>query len=261
MKKLLTALFLTLGIVLVSGCSLNEQKTVDNSAMTEQITALQQQMSGFSSQMETLKSENEQLKQENETMKTNISSVNSGNVKLIEKNKSLKEEIEKYKSNTSSTANQESKKAVIKGTLSYPSNGIPTMKVCAVNTMSKEETCVNNSKDSYSITVNPGSYLIYSKVKDGKIKAYYTKCDTYDNKFIPECNSNANDRSVDWNHSSFICYEDNTCKSAFTPLKITVKANDNISLKRMEQGWYIPCSHDNETCNNANFDVWADYLK
>ena len=72
MKKLLTVSFLTLGIVLISGCSFTEQKPVDNSAMTEQITALQQQMSGFSSQVETLKQENEQLKQENILLKKNI---------------------------------------------------------------------------------------------------------------------------------------------------------------------------------------------
>jgi len=68
MKKILTSLFLTLVIILISGCSLNEQKSVDNSAINKQITALQQQMSSFSSQIETLKSENEQLKKENQKL-------------------------------------------------------------------------------------------------------------------------------------------------------------------------------------------------
>ena len=87
------------------------------------------------------------------------------------------------------------------------------------------------------------------------------QCDTYDNKLLSECNPNAGDSSVDWNHSSFICYEDSTCKSAFTPLKITVKSSDNITLKRMEQGWYIPCSRGSEICNDSSFDVWSAYLK
>jgi len=84
MKKLLTASFLTLGIILISGCSFTEQKPVDNSAMTEQITALQQQMSGFASQMETLKSENEQLKIENQNLKTNLQQ-ESDKTEVVEK--------------------------------------------------------------------------------------------------------------------------------------------------------------------------------
>jgi hypothetical protein len=79
MKKLLTVSFLTLGIFLISGCSLTEQKSVDNSATTEQITALQEQMSGFSSQEENnlLKRENEKIK-ENEIQKVeNTNNINN----------------------------------------------------------------------------------------------------------------------------------------------------------------------------------------
>lgn len=72
MKKLLTILFLTFGIFLISGCSLTEQKPANNSTMTEKITALQQQMSGLSSQIEILKQENEQLKVENQNLKINF---------------------------------------------------------------------------------------------------------------------------------------------------------------------------------------------
>lgn len=69
MKKFLTVLFLTFGIFLISGCSLIEQKPVENSSITEQIAALQKQIGDFSSQMETLKNENEELKRENEIIK------------------------------------------------------------------------------------------------------------------------------------------------------------------------------------------------
>lgn len=96
MKKLLTASFLTLGTILISGCSLTEQKPVDNSAMTEQITALQQQMSDFSSQMESLKQENEQLKQENNELKNTTKSESGVSITDIQ-NEELKKEVEKYK--------------------------------------------------------------------------------------------------------------------------------------------------------------------
>ena len=68
MKKILTALSLSFGIILISGCSLNKQKPVDDSVMNEQITALQQQVSGLSSQINTLKSENKQLKKEKQQL-------------------------------------------------------------------------------------------------------------------------------------------------------------------------------------------------
>ena len=107
MKKLITASLLTLGIILLSGCSFNEKKIVDNPAMTEQITALQQQMSGFSFQMETLKDENEQLKKESEELKKEIekykqaliqekilnksSNTKSENIKIVVSNNCAKE--------------------------------------------------------------------------------------------------------------------------------------------------------------------------
>lgn len=64
-----TVLFLTFGIILISGCSLSEQQTVYESTMTGKIITLQQQMSGFSSQIKDLKTEHTQLKEENKKIK------------------------------------------------------------------------------------------------------------------------------------------------------------------------------------------------
>lgn len=80
MKKLLTISFLTLGIILISGCSLNEQKLVNNSAMTKQITTLQQQMNSLSSQMETLNNENEQLRKESDELKKENNELKQNNI-------------------------------------------------------------------------------------------------------------------------------------------------------------------------------------
>ena len=80
MKKLLTASFLTLGILLISGCYLNDEKVVNNSIMTEQILALQQQMDSLSSQIETLKQENDELKKESEKKKKENNTLKQGNI-------------------------------------------------------------------------------------------------------------------------------------------------------------------------------------
>lgn len=150
----------------------------------------------------------------------------------------------------------------ITGTLSYPSESLPSLKVCAVNTVNKKETCIQTSEDDdkYTITVQAGKYLVY--VSDKYSKAYYTECDTYSNPSEdPRCNSNYNESNGSWNSEDFICFEDTTCKSAFTPLAITVEDKQAVTLPTIIQGWYIPCSYDLDTCNDPNFDEWNDYLE
>jgi len=152
---------------------------------------------------------------------------------------------------------------MIAGTFSFPSEIMPSMKVCAVNTESKEETCIQTPEgaNNYTLTVQSGSYLIYTSA--GRLKAYYTACDTYTNsQEDPRCNSNYIDGDVNWNSQDFICYEDTVCKAAFTPLVVTLTEDqESITLEEIVQGWYIPCSHDTDVCNDDTFDVWSDYIQ
>jgi len=155
--------------------------------------------------------------------------------------------------------------ATITGTLSFPSEIMPSLKVCAVNTEDKKETCVQTEEgdNDYTLSVAPGTYLIYSAdTLVNNSKAYYTACDTYeDGQTDPRCNSNYNDSNGQWNHEDFVCYEDTACKAAFTPLPVTLVDKQTVELETIVQGWYIPCSHDMDVCNDPNFDVWSDYIE
>lgn len=153
----------------------------------------------------------------------------------------------------------------ITGTLSFPGERIPSLRVCAVNTTDQKETCIlteegqEGVQTEYSILVTPGTYLIYSA--DSNYKAYYTLCDTYENAQLdPRCNTNFNESNGGWNENGFKCYEDANCRAAFTPLEVIAKENETIDLKTIVQGWYIPCN-DILKCSVAEYDVWADYLK
>jgi outer membrane murein-binding lipoprotein Lpp len=54
MKKIFIISFIIFGVTLISGCSLNKEKTVDDSNIKQEITELKQQISDSSSQVETL---------------------------------------------------------------------------------------------------------------------------------------------------------------------------------------------------------------
>lgn len=153
------------------------------------------------------------------------------------------------------------KQATIKGSLSYPSEIIPSMKVCAVNTEDGKETCTQTEEgqSTYTLSVTPETYFVYSSADN--MKTYYTLCDTYeDGQTDPRCNSNFDEKEGTWNDNTFVCYQDPVCKAAYTPLPITVVDQEILELNTMIQGWYIPCSHNTEVCNNPDFDVWNDYL-
>ncbi len=184
--------------------------------------------------------------------------------KTLEKN--VKDAIEtedtedNQQDNTTENEDNTVEKAFISGSLTYPSEFIPAMKVCAVNTTSQQETCVQTQMDQnyYEIEVDPGTYYVYADSGNNYV-AYYTKCDTYDDAFIPECNSNAGNSNDDWYAQGYICYQDETCKNAFKPLAIVV-VDENVMLKPIMQGWYVPCSYDTNTCNDSNFNVWEDFI-
>jgi len=154
------------------------------------------------------------------------------------------------------------KQVLVSGTLSYPAENLPAMKVCAVNKTDNKETCTQTTEgqSSYTLSLQPGDYLIYASVENQK--AYYTACDTYTNsQEDPRCNSNFNDSDGAWYSGEFVCYSDTACKAAFTPLTVTVIAEQPETLEKIVQGWYIPCSHETTVCNNPTFDVWSDYIK
>lgn len=179
-------------------------------------------------------------------------------------NTSVKEE--EYKETESEHENNaiKTEKGTIEGGLSYPGEFVPSLKVCAVDTQSKEETCIQTEEKqpTYSLTVTPGTYLVYSAMIDNTNKVYYTVCDTYPNsQEDPRCNSNYREDGSDWYQEDFICYEDAACKAAFTPLAVTVEDQQSLTLKTISQGWAIPCSYDADVCNDPNFDVWSDYIK
>lgn len=160
-------------------------------------------------------------------------------------------------SNTEQPSESESN-GLIKGTLGFPGEMIPAMQVCAVSQDDVEEICVNtnDNEDTFEISVPEGSYLIYG-ITDN-FKAYYTECDTYaDSTTDPRCNSNLDNKAGSWNDEGFICYEDSACKAAFTPLAIEVKTDETVQLKRLLNGWYIPCS---DQCNSEEADLWQNYL-
>jgi hypothetical protein len=144
----------------------------------------------------------------------------------------------------------------ITGGLTYPSENMPILKVCAQNIDTSTEYCVTTSVDlfNFEIDVVPGKYIVYAATDYGH-KAYYTKCDTYEDSFIPECNPNAGPESDNgkWNDADFQCFNDPVCKAAFTPLVIEVTSAQDARLKKIQQGWYLPCSYTTEVC-------WKDYL-
>lgn len=155
---------------------------------------------------------------------------------------------------TDETNNTETNSATAKitGKLSFPSEYIPAMKVCAIDSATDVEICITTTENqqNFTITVPAGSYFVYSAMADNlNNRAYYTKCDTYEDPFIPECNSNAGNGGVDWNTTAFNCSADPVCKAAFDPFAVSVSANETKNIGTIMQGWYIPCSHDYANCD------------
>lgn len=71
----------------------------------------------------------------------------------------------------------------ISGRLGFPSDFLPPLKVCAVNTKSGKETCTLSKSDQrkFEIAVSPGTYKVYASLleKHGKFdtgyKAFYSE--------------------------------------------------------------------------------------
>lgn len=70
----------------------------------------------------------------------------------------------------------------ISGQLSYPSEGIPPLSICAEEVKSKEKTCIKTEANqrSYTMKVAVGTYNVYAMVQNGQgafatYKAYYNE--------------------------------------------------------------------------------------
>lgn len=71
----------------------------------------------------------------------------------------------------------------ISGSVSFPSEGIPQMEVCAEDTTTKETICTteiqeDNSYSSgmgYVLEVPAGTYYVYAKLPNDSYKAYYNE--------------------------------------------------------------------------------------
>jgi hypothetical protein len=66
-------------------------------------------------------------------------------------------------------------KGFVTGQLSYPSEGIPPMEVCAKNLFTDQETCVQTkvNQSEYKIELPSSKYYIYAKARG--ITAYYSE--------------------------------------------------------------------------------------
>lgn len=108
----------------------------------------------------------------------------------------------------------------IMGSLSYPSEYMPQLETCAVNTESEESYCTYQMIQGpnfkygygYQIQVPPGSYQVYSKINDE-----YEPYRSYYSKFVT-------------------CGGDYTCTD-HTPLTIQVSADETIRNINTED-WY-----------------------
>jgi hypothetical protein len=83
---------------------------------------------------------------------------------------------------TSSIRIPEPRPATITGELSYPSDYIPEdMRVCAEDVALRKRNCdarftTRNGRRLYTLTMPPGSYLVYAETRDmPDYKAYYSE--------------------------------------------------------------------------------------
>lgn len=171
----------------------------------------------------------------------------------IEKEVPVKKEVVKEEVQKEEVSNLDY--SFIKGKLSYPSDFIPKMKVCAVSLTNNKQTCVDSIDDSFNLKLEADNYLVYASVNDLRKEApaekvaYYTKCD--DDFDESKCNSE------NWYNIDFVCFKDKNCKEAFTPFIVNLKSKEIKELKTISQGWYLPCI--NKECE-SNSDVWNNYL-
>ena len=141
-------------------------------------------------------------------------------------------------------------KGTITGNLSFPSEYIPELNVCAQDVETMDTTCVFTEENAttYEIEVTAAQYYIYAT--DGDFIAYYTRCDT-------DLQVKCNDES--WYYEDFVCYNDTACSLAFTPYAAGVSAGGMATGINIMQGWYLPCSGTCDTGTDEN--DWMYYFQ
>ena len=80
------------------------------------------------------------------------------------------------------------KDSAIVGSLIYPSEYLPNQRVCAKETTTQTETCIDSTGQKYSISVPAGTYQVYVKGaldSSGKLTPWGTL--VYYNKYVKDC--------------------------------------------------------------------------
>ncbi|HRY60050.1 MAG TPA: hypothetical protein P5096_01580 [Patescibacteria group bacterium] len=162
-------IILCVGYYVFSTLTANKQSVVDSAKTTEEVkNSLEKSKGDLQDQVDSLK-------------------------------KTVTELQSKLSDKETAVNNAPAEKVTIEGSLSYPSNYIPkTMKVCATNIETKEDTCTSDQLYDkkytygvgYRLELPVGSYNVYaSDVGWGDYKAYYsefakcglvTSCGTHD---------------------------------------------------------------------------------
>ncbi len=160
----------------------------------------------------------------------------------------LESRIDQLEEQISTNQQEESEKGTVEGQIGYPSDSVPILDICLVDTETEEETCQETEATEageyrdYSIEVGPGQYYFYAQTSDGEIVAYHTNCDLETN--LEVC------RETEWNNADFDCYESETCRSVFSPVKINLNAGETLKNTNILNGWYLPANND-----------WDDFLE
>ncbi len=108
----------------------------------------------------------------------------------------------------------------IKGSLDYPGEGVPTLKVCAETiSLEKKRICINTEINAatFQIVVPPGKYFVFASLVE-KRDAISTDYRAYWSEFV-KCGSKA------------------TCK-VHSPIKIEVKSGETVTGID-PQDWYL----------------------
>lgn len=160
--------------------------------------------------------------------------------------------------------------SVIIGDLGFPSHGVPKLQLCAVNVNDADDRyCVvtRPPQFAYSISVPAGDYYViansdYTGESQFSI-AYHTYCDTFDDVWgNDECSGQENGEGASrWSTPGFICYEDEQCKNAYTPVVVSANSEKPVQANILF-GWYVKNYLIDPNDPNSAYDkYWEKYIQ